>query len=119
MNTNDKSLVSVFQKLPKSKSDYEAIGRAIMNGNWPSEFKLPSFKLNDRIEGYSGFGLNVGVIDVYVSQNGIYFEDKYDASLTRLTPEQAELQAEVFKQAAKMKRLLVQIDKGLEYGQES
>lgn len=110
MNTNDKSLVRIFQKIYSTKEDILELGRDLMNNKWPNEFKLPIKKLKERIEGYTAFEIP-GTITLVVTQHAIYVLN--ECVFEQMNAEQAELQALAFQQAADMHRLLKKVNEGL------
>lgn len=109
MNTNDKSLVRIFQK----ESEVFNLGKDLMNNKWPVEIsKLPIKKLKDRVDGYTGF-IIPETIEIVVTQHTIYVLNENGCIFEQMTAEQAELQALAFQQAADMHKLLKKVNEGL------
>lgn len=108
MNTNDKSLVRIFQK-----EQAVNLGKELMDNNWPVEIsKLPIEKLKDRVHGYTAFNIPE-TIEIVVTQKAIYVLNEDGCIFEQMDAEEAEQQALAFQQAADMHKLLRQVNEGL------
>lgn len=107
MNTNDKSLVRIFQK-----EQAVNLGKDLMDNKWPVEFKLPVIKLKDRVHGYTAFNIPE-TIEIVVTQKAIYVLNEDGCIFEQMGAEEAEIQALAFQQAADMHKLLKKVNEGL------